>query len=136
MTAVLREVPVNDLRRLWPQGVAKNPRGWITENLANGKVDEARWDVAISSSTPDFSDIAVEKVDGRLRFAGVSVTYLAPMPPVRDVEGSATMNADRMDIAITNGVLGNLRVSEAKIALTGRLSNWPSTALPRRHRCV
>lgn len=115
---VLTDVATNELRRLWPQGVARNPRAWITENLANGKVEEARWEIAISAPTPDFADIAVEKIDGRLRFSGVSVTYLAPMPPVRDVVGSATMNADRMDIAITGGGLGNLRVSESKIAIT------------------
>ncbi len=118
VNVALTDVATNELRRLWPQGVARNPRAWITENLANGKIEEAKWDIAINSATPDFADIGVEKIDGRLRFAGVSVTYLAPMPAVRDVEGSAVMNADRMDITITGGGLGNLRVSESKIAIT------------------
>lgn len=117
-SVTLSDVATNDLRRLWPQGVARNPRTWITENLANGKIEEAKWDIAINSASPDFADIGVEKIDGRLRFSGVSVTYLAPMPAVRDVDGSATMNADRMDITIAGGGLGNLRVSESKIAIT------------------
>jgi hypothetical protein len=112
--AVVRNVPTDDLRRLWPRDVAKNARDWIVENLSGGRMSEARASFALSEGAKGW---VAEKVGGTLQATGVDIQYLKPMPAIRGVDGRATFDATRFDIATTGGAVGNLRAGDGKIAL-------------------
>jgi len=109
-----RSVPTDDLHRLWPRDVAKNARDWIVENLAGGRVSEARATFAVGEGAKGW---VVEKVGGTLQATGVDITYLRPMPAIRGVEGHATFDHTRFDIVTRGGTVGPLRASEGKVAL-------------------
>jgi hypothetical protein len=115
-SATARNVPTNELRRLWPRGVGENARVWITENLSNGHVPEAQ---AQFAAVADGSRWQVEKLTGTLVVRGVDVTYLRPMPPVRGVDGTATFTAKRFDIETRGGSVGQIKAGDGKIALYG-----------------
>lgn len=114
---VARNVPTDDLDRLWPRGAGANARKWVTENLAHGTVGEARAEFSggASASSPAW---ALERLSGSLRFAGVEVNYLSPMPHIQGVDGEAKFTKSRFDITTTSGTLGNLHVPHGSIALT------------------
>ncbi len=112
--AVVRHVPTDDLRRLWPRDIGKTAREWITENLSGGRVSEARATFAASENARGWS---VEKLNGTLQAAGVDVSYLRPMPAMRGVDGHATFDARRFDIVTNGGSVGRLRGGEGKVAL-------------------
>ncbi len=117
--ALLRNVPTNDLARLWPIGVAPNPRRWITRNLSDGMVEETRVELVGIARSDDAMTIEPTQVDGTLRFSGVTVNYLTPMPKVRNASGGGTLKSDRVELVVNSGNSGEVRVEEASIALTG-----------------
>ena len=112
--AVARNVPTDDLQRLWPRDVGKNARDWIVENLSGGRVSEARATFAAAEGAKGWD---VEKVGGTLQASGVDITYLRPMPPIRGVDGRATFDATRFDIVTSGGTVGRLRAGEGKVVL-------------------
>ncbi|MBL8697682.1 MAG: AsmA-like C-terminal domain-containing protein [Alphaproteobacteria bacterium] len=115
--ALTRAVPVDALQRLWPLTAARNARRWITANLSAGRVDEGQFDVALAG--PTLEQIDATKLAGVLKVQNVNVNYLTPMPPVIGVSGTVTLDLKRVDIATTGGSIGNLRVDEGKMAITG-----------------
>ncbi len=116
---VVRQLPTDALKQLWPLGVSPNARRWITTNLSGGMVEETRFDAALAAQDAAFAAVDAERLAVQLRFAGVNVNYLSPMPPVRNVNGTGTIDARRLDLAISGGGIGALRVSEGTVAITG-----------------
>ncbi len=129
LQASLRNVPTNDLRRLWPKGVGENARRWITENLSDGALDDGRFEIDARASESNPRDVVVAKIAGRFRYSGLTVDYLRPMPPVRNVRGTASVTGDRLDLAISSGGTGALSVSGANIALTQLSGNDERAAI-------
>ena len=119
LQADLRNVPTNDLGRLWPQGVGASARRWITQNLSDGAVEEGRFEIVARAKESNPRDVIVEKITGSFRYAGLTIEYLRPMPPVRNVRGTAILTGDRLDLAISSGGTGALAVDGANIAVTG-----------------
>lgn len=116
---VVRKLPTDELKRLWPLYTSPNARQWITTNLSGGTVEETRFEATLVAQDSTFAAVDAERIAVQLRFAGVDVNYLSPMPRVRNVSGTGTMDASRLDLAITGGGIGELRVSEGTIAITG-----------------
>jgi hypothetical protein len=115
---VVRRLPTDELRRYWPIGAAENGRKWVVANLSGGGVEEGRFNIALKADDPSFAGIDADKVSLQMKFSGIDVNYLAPMPRVRGVSGTGTMDATRLDLAITSGGIDNLRISESAIAVT------------------
>jgi hypothetical protein len=113
-----RNVPANDLRRLWPQGLGENARRWIVENLSEGQVHEANASFAAKAGESTGLPWSVDRLDGTLRFTGLTVNYLNPMPKIRGIDGQARFDASRFDITGGGGGVGGLRISAAQVALT------------------
>ncbi len=128
-TVTVRNVPVDDLSRLWPHGAGENARRWITENLSGGTVGEAKAEFAASAPAAGAVGWTVDKLSGAMSFTGVEVNYLEPMPHVQGVDGEATFTRARMDITPSSGALGNLRLGSSKIALTALDTNDETAAL-------
>ncbi len=116
-SARARAVPVDALARLWPLRLAPNARRWMTRNLPGGQIDDTQVEFGLAGR--DFAGLKLARLTGVSQFQGVAVNYLNPMPRVLGVAGSANLGVARIDVATTSGAVGNLRVEESKIALTG-----------------
>ena len=118
ISAGARNVPVDDLRRLWPAGLGENARRWIVENLSAGRVSEATADVVVRRDPAAPGDgWRADKVAGIIKFSGVDVNYLAPMPRVRGIDGQANFTATEFNIVGGGGSVGELRATAAKVRL-------------------
>lgn len=115
--AVVENMEADQLHHYWPEKLGRNARRWVTENISRGIVREAR--LKLTGEVKDLNDMSVRSVAGGLAYENLTVRYLAPMPPVRQVRGTATFSDSRFDLAIAGGVLDNLRVSQSTVALTG-----------------
>jgi uncharacterized protein YhdP len=58
-------------------------------------------------------------VSGGIAYENLTVRYLHPMPPVRQVRGTATFTDARFDLAIAGGSLDGLRIGPSVVALSG-----------------
>ncbi len=114
--AAVENMEADQLHNYWPEKLGRNARRWVTENISRGIVREAR--LKLTGELKDLRDPSVRSVAGGLAYENLTVRYLAPMPPVRQVRGTATFTDARIDLAIAGGVLDGLRVSQSTVALT------------------
>jgi uncharacterized protein YhdP len=114
----VRRLATDDLRRYWPIGAAENARRWVIANISGGIVEEARLDAALVAQDADFHGLDVPELTLHMRYSGLDVNYLAPMPRVRGISGTGVMTAKRLDLAVSSGGIDNLRISDSTIAIT------------------
>jgi hypothetical protein len=117
LEAGAQHVTSADLRRLWPKIVAPNARDWVTENIEQGGVNKMRLTAALSGGEDgngNITEVALNKLEGGFDFAGLSIHYLKPLPPVMGVTGRAVLSPSAIDFEVSSGRLGTLRVSDAK----------------------
>lgn len=119
-----------DLPTLWPEGVGRNERAWITANLTAGVVREARFEVALRLD-PATGGVEPIAFAGTGRADDVTVHYLRPMPPVTGVAAEARFALDRIEISARDGVLGGIRARSGTIVLSGldTRPQWAELAL-------
>jgi uncharacterized protein YhdP len=121
LSARIDDLPVDQLKGLWPPSVAPNPRAWILTNLSHGRVRLAT--AHVTGHVPagkSADDIAIDSLGGEVVPEGLTVQYLAPMPVVKNVNAVATFDQNQFVITIKSGELMGLRVQDGgKVALTG-----------------
>lgn len=120
LSGQLVDLPVNELKSLWPGKVAPNPREWVLANLSNGIAEKA--ELRLSAHLPEgagLDALVIDEVGGSIHAKGVTVQYLHPMPPVRNVSAICRFNADTFEIETRSGELYGLRTPEGKIVLSG-----------------
>lgn len=114
------DMPVDELKGLWPPDLAPNPRTWILANLSHGRVRQATANVmAHRQAGQGFEDLSIDHLSGEVLPEDVTVQYLRPMPPVQNVSGSATFDADAFTIDVKSGEVSGLKVAEGKVILGG-----------------
>ncbi|MFQ5972134.1 MAG: AsmA-like C-terminal domain-containing protein [Alphaproteobacteria bacterium] len=111
------DVPVDDLDRLWPPILGPVPRRWVTQNLGDGVVHNARVELSLKAPSDDPAALEVVEVGGEITASGVTVHYLRPMPPVLEATGRATFDRSRFLIEVDSGRNGELLVETATIDL-------------------
>jgi hypothetical protein len=116
-TAQVRSLPVDSLDRFWPSGLAPYARAWVTRNLSAGTIDEAGF--TFSLATDPGTEMRATDLAARLRFRGVTVAYLAPMPVATGVGGTATLALDKVAVATETGAVGELQIEPSRILLSG-----------------
>lgn len=122
LNATARDVSVSDLKRLWPKGVASRARTWIQENLEGGKIGRADMRVALKLEADEKGvgdAFALDSVDGRFEFNHVTVHYLRPLPPIKEMAGRATVTKDAIVIENATGRLQGLGLEEGKVTIGG-----------------
>ncbi|UEM19590.1 DUF3971 domain-containing protein [Skermanella mucosa] len=112
-------VPIDELNRLWPQGVAGNPRNWITANLSAGRAEQARAaaHAVIDLDAPDESTL--ESLDSEIRVKGVQVRYFKELPPVTGVDGVVRISPTTLTVDAEGGQLRDMAVGASKVVITG-----------------
>ncbi|EME71308.1 hypothetical protein H261_03898 [Paramagnetospirillum caucaseum] len=115
----LRDVPVDQVRDLWPNGLAQNARDWVIPNLSKGMVREATIQLSARSPSGRFDDLVIDHLGGEVRPDGVTVDYLHPMPMARNTAAVCTFDASSFRIALNAGEVYGLRLKEGTIVFTG-----------------
>ncbi|BAE51486.1 hypothetical protein amb2682 [Paramagnetospirillum magneticum AMB-1] len=115
----LRDVPVDQVHDLWPNGLAQNARDWVIPNLSKGVVREATITISARSPSGRFDDVILDHLGGEIRPEGVTVDYLHPMPLARNTAAVCTFDATSFRIALNAGEVYGLRLKEGTIVFTG-----------------
>ncbi|KAF0138357.1 MAG: hypothetical protein FD153_1370, partial [Rhodospirillaceae bacterium] len=115
--AVLRAIPLNDLMRYWPAGVAPDPRAWIWTSLRDGLIEQARFTASLGGA--DATGLKVEGLYGELTVRDATIDYLAPMPPVRHAAATVIFHPSRLEITAHSGGVHDLHIPKGKVVITG-----------------
>ena len=121
--AVIAKMPLADFKSYWPTRGNPELRGWITENMEHGEVAEARARLRVRSTAS--GDWALDDIGATLRLAGVTIHYLKPLTPIREVGASITFVPGRVDVTVDGGDFNGLGVDSATIAIADDgAGNW------------
>ena len=123
-SARVDDLPVEQLKGLWPPAAAPNPRAWILANLSHGRVRQAA--AHLLAHVPPgktINDLAVDDMSGEVLPEGVDVQYLAPMPVVRNGVAICHFDKNTFNIDVKGGELMGLKVLEGSKVILGGLSS-------------
>ena len=119
-TLDLDQVAFADLPALWPEGVGgPGARPWITRNIPDGMARNGHLDVALHLPA-DLSGATVTHVAGGIDGEKLAVHWLRPVPPIEDASAHLSIaGPDALDIAVTGGHQGGLRVTGGHVRIVG-----------------
>ena len=119
MKAVLENWPMNGSADLWPKPVVANAREWMVGHLANGVYEKSEATFNGSLAWNDLANLAVTSGQGTISASHGDVTYIDGMPPVQGVHVDATFDLNHMDMALSDGGIGNLKIQPFTATITG-----------------
>lgn len=99
----------------WPENAAGSARRWVKENIKAGTIDEAVVNLIMASTKG--TDFRLAKLEGNLRYHGLSVRWDDSAPPVTGVGGTAVFDASSMRFAISSGQSRSIRVRSGRVNL-------------------
>ncbi|OEJ65223.1 YhdP family protein [Magnetovibrio blakemorei] len=118
LTGSVRNVAFNDLDSYWPKDLGIDARMWVIPNLRDGVAEHASVHVALRSDVGVGGGLALTALEGEIQASGLTVDYLAPMPPGKNAHGSATFTAERFDIKIDGAdAFKGLKVLDGQVSL-------------------
>lgn len=114
------DLPTNSLELYWPTTMAKNAREWVTSRIREGKVTAGRFTADLVHEMLD-GVVPIPREAFQLDFAfdGLELDYLPPMQKLVAVKGSATLNADELDLTVESGKVGSLQVGSGRVRILG-----------------
>lgn len=114
-------VPTDVVPHYWPQKLAPKPRKWVVANLTDGIVDHANVTAAVRRTAK--GEVIIDRLDGEILPRGVTVNYLRPMPPVRNVGARIRYDHTSFTIGANGGELLGLRVTGGSLLFTALDTN-------------
>ncbi|WP_448205779.1 YhdP family protein [Azospirillum sp. sgz302134] len=114
-----REVPVDALRHLWPMGLGKNAREWVTKNLSRGTVREATASFAAAGPLDQPSAIRRTQFGATIRGEDITVDYFHPLPVVTGAGVEATTDGKSFTIHTKGGRIDDVQVGDGTVVISG-----------------
>ena len=118
-TAALKDLPVSRLAEFWLEPLAKGGRAWTLANISDGTVNAISLDFAVSGNLDHPDDLKVERSLAEMRYAGLTVRYLDPLPPLRGVSGTMTFDGKLMRFNIASGSADAIKLAGARVDILG-----------------
>jgi uncharacterized protein YhdP len=122
-------VTTEELAKFWPPGMSPGGRTWTLLNIEGGQASNLRLKFDFTGDLNQPETIRLSNIVGAMEFADLAVHYLRPMPPVRGVGGTMTMNESSIRFDVKTGALGDIALNNAAITL----SNLDQPANHRAH---
>ena len=116
--AEVRHIPVDRMGDYWPLEFAPGGRAWGLANLSNGEIDVAA-EFGLRAPGDDLAQIKVDRLIGLIGYRGMTVRYMAHMPELQGVSGTARYEGDTLHFDVTGGNAVGLSTAGATIDLTG-----------------
>ena len=117
LSGAIENVAIDELGHYWPKTIAPLPRAWALENLSGGRASRAEIGIALVS---DARGTRIQSLEGKVAAEGLRVDYFSPMPPATGVAGTATFDAQRLDITLLKASRGQgLSLKSGRLSFLG-----------------
>ncbi len=126
----LADVPVKKLESLWPPALSCNGRRWVLANVREGVLDEAAVQLGLEVD-PARRSAEIVSAHGSMKYHDATIRYFHPLPPVRKVSGTASLNDKRLVFSPTAGTVKSVQVTGGSVQITdlGAPVEWLSVDL-------
>lgn len=123
-------LPMNKYREIWPKPILPNPRQWLATNLRDGTFERAEVILNGSFSFDDIANAVIIDGSGKLSASGGTLTYIDEMPPVKGVRADATFTLKKMDVSISEGGIGDIRLAPFTLHISGLAEDTQHIDIP------
>lgn len=117
LTGSVTDLSVPDLKRLWPVGSVPGARDWIFANMHEGMIRKADINIDLLPGAVVDDRIPDEMLNISFQMSGLKVTYLAGLPDVTGVDGSAVLNGDTFTGELKSGQIGAIVLKKGGILI-------------------
>jgi len=116
----VESLSVAALKRNWPRSVSADAREWVMENILAGQIHDVRARIrADSGQLAGTVPMPADAVAMEWRVEGGEVRYFKPLPTVTNVSARARMNAQKLDVTVSSGRVGELIVRDSTVLIAG-----------------
>lgn len=116
LDSIARDVRLEQSARYWPPAIAPIVRPWIVGRIPVGNIIENRMRMDGRWNPKD--GLSVEALSGDIKFDGVSIDYLPPLPMVENGIGRAVYDTKTFDITVISADGPDLKVRQGRILFT------------------
>jgi hypothetical protein len=130
-TGRLRDVNSNLLKKLWPPILAPRTRGWISENVVSGLVDDGVFEVNFKPDSlaraQSEKRLPEDAVSLSFTMKNVNTRYFKSLPVLQAASGQAALKQGKFALTIDKGFVelpsgGKLNLAEGQFDATELLS--------------
>lgn len=119
LTLGLSALPMADVPQLWPARLAPITRKWVVEHAREGEIDQIAAKISghldLTGTAP--KPLLVDHLAGTLAYSGIAIDYFKPLPPARDIDGSAVFDRSTLTFTPTGGRLEGIKVTGGTVRL-------------------
>jgi hypothetical protein len=117
--ARIKDVPIARLAEFWLEPLAPGGRRWTLANISNGSLTSAALDFAVVGDFDHADNLKVERSQADMRYDGLTVRYLDPLPPLKGVSGTAAFDGKIMRFNVASGQADALALDGARVDILG-----------------
>jgi len=110
-------IGVRDLLRYWPLTVGQGARAWIDANVASGRMGPILVHTDLAPGALDQPVLPENALSVSFPLSAATVTYLAGLRPLTNVEGTARLDGDTFTAQVASAEVGRLAVSQSTITI-------------------
>ena len=111
LKAKLINIPIEEIPSVWPSYLGPTAHEWIKKNLKDGSATTALFALY-------FKGIELTDLKGNIDVKNVTVDYLSPMQPVKNVAGKVLLYPDKVEIYANTGTINNIQLHVGNVYLT------------------
>jgi len=113
----LADVGVRKFESLWPPSLSRGGRSWVLENVHDGVLDEAAFQLDLDVD-PTARSAEVVSARGTMRYHDAAITYFRGLAPVRNVSGTATLQDKRLVFTPSGGAVKSVQLTGGSVEIT------------------
>ncbi|HEY6633353.1 MAG TPA: hypothetical protein VIZ90_18025 [Rhizobiaceae bacterium] len=126
----VHDMPVSQVKQLWPWFSARGARNWVLNNVFGGRVSEAQLQYRVEPGRPGGAvlPLTANESFGTLRLEDTRFDTAGLIPPVRDATGTVDYKGYDVDIALSSGTVylpSGRTVAASNGTLTIKRANVP-----------
>ena len=124
-----RNVPVERLDELWPLNLVPPARAWVMENIHTGTVAEGSARLRIGPEGFKGRARTGDEVDLTFAFTDGVATVEPSRPHLTGARGTGHLTATTFDMAVEEGAIGGLEITEGVLHIDGLDTTGPSMVI-------
>lgn len=102
---------IDNIKNYWPKNIGENAIKWMSEHLAGGVIPIGNAKLDIKGEDIKNSTVPKQAVALSFDIIGTDVNYTDNLLPVKSASGKAFMDANSLNIKISEGGLGSSKIS-------------------------
>lgn len=128
----LEDLNIDEFDAYWPLVTLPDAREWIVESLHKGVFPSGEITLKGTVDWTNLMESTLDSGHGVLAAKGGSVTYMEGMPPVEEVDATASFDFHAMDVHITAGRTGTIKLQPFTIKMRDLHKDVQTIEIPAR----